>query len=396
MLYSMNIRKQVNHMTQKLYYEDSHLAQFTARVLSCGQAGERYEVILDRTAFFPGGGGQDPDTGMIGDSRVLGAKERGEDVVHFTDAPVPVGETAVCRLDWMQRFRRMQNHSGEHILSGIIHQRFGYENVGFHMGGDMITVDYSGELTGEQIRDLELACNLAVTENVPVKCWFPDPETLRAMEYRSKKELTGDVRIVTVEGYDTCACCAPHVSRTGEVGIIKLHTFARHRGGTRITMICGLDALDDYNARCANITAISGLLSAKPLETAQAAERMCRENEALKQKLAQANRKLTAVKIAELTEREGNLVLFEPDLDMVCLRELINAAMEKCTGIAAGFTGSDEAGYHYILGSRTVDLRANAKAINAAISGKGGGQKEMIQGTATADEATIRAYFEKG
>ena len=215
------------------------------------------------------------------------------------------------------------------------------------------------------------------------------------MEYRSKKELTGAVRIVTVENCDTCACCAPHVSHTGEIGIIKLHTWMRHRGGTRITMVCGFDALDDYNARCANITSISGLLSAKPLETAHAVARLWKENEACKQKLAQANRKLTEMKISGLSDCEGNLVLFEPDLDMVSLRELINAAMDRCTGIAAGFTGNDEEGYHYILGSRTVDLRANAKTINAAISGKGGGQKEMIQGTATASETVIREFFSR-
>lgn len=380
-------------MTRKLYYEDSHLSRFTATVLACEGVGDRYEVLLDQTALFPGGGGQEADTGTIGDARVLGGKERGEDVVHFTDRPVAVGSAVECELDWLQRFRRMQNHSGEHVLSGLIHRDFGYENVGFHMGKDMVTVDYSGELTGEDIARLEWEANLVTAANVPVTCAFPTPEELQAMDYRSKKELSGAVRIVAVENCDVCACCAPHVSRTGEIGMVKLHSFSRHRGGTRITMVCGLDALADYNARCANITAISNLLSAKPLETAQAVERLCREQDAWKQRLARANRELTALKIAALPACQGDLVLFEPELDMVSLRELINAAMEKCTGIAAGFTGSDETGYHYILGSRTVDLRANAKAINAAISGKGGGQKEMIQGTATAPEAVIRAYF---
>lgn len=380
-------------MTEKLYDQDSHLAEFTATVLSCAPAGDNYEVLLDRTAFFPGGGGQAPDSGMMGLVKVTGAKERDGEIIHFVNQPLTVGSIVECRLNWNQRLRRMQNHSGEHVISGIIHQRFGYENVGFHMGEDFVTVDYSGELTTGQIYEIEREANLAVAKNVPVRCWFPEKAELDTLEYRSKKELTGAVRIVTVEGYDTCACCAPHVARTGEIGIIKLLTWTRHRGGTRITMLCGLDALDDYNARCANITSISGLLSAKPLETAHAVARLWKESENLKQKLAAANRKITEQKIQALQPQEGNLVLFEPELDMVCLRELINAAMEQCTGIAAGFTGSDEEGYHYILGSQTVDLRANAKAINTAINGKGGGQKEMIQGTATASEAVIRAYF---
>ena len=382
-------------MTRKLYYEDSHIRQFTATVLSCEQGKEHYEVVLDQTAFFPGGGGQLPDSGGMNMARVVGAKERGEDVVHYVTAPMTVGSVVECRLNWNQRLRRMQNHSGEHVLSGIIHSKYGYENVGFHMGDDFITVDYSGELTAGQVYEIERECNLAIAANVPITCTFPDKATLDTMEYRSKKELQGAVRIVNVEGYDTCACCAPHMYTTGQIGMIKIYSWARHRGGTRLTMLCGLDALDDYNARCANISSISGLLSAKPMEVSQATARLWKEHEELKYKINGLYRKLTEIKIAAVEETEGNLVLFESDLDMDNLRELINAAKDKCSGIAAGFIGDDENGYRYILGSRTVDLRANSKAINAAIEGKGGGQKEMIQGTARASEETIRKYFEE-
>lgn len=351
-------------------------------------------MILDKTAFFPGGGGQESDTGMLGLAKVIGAKERGEDIVHFTDSPLAVGSTVEGRLNWSQRHRRMQNHSGEHLLSGVIHSRYGFENVGFHMGQDFVTVDYSGELTTGQLYEVERECNLAVAKNVPVYCQFPDKVTLDAMDYRSKKELTGAVRIVTVEGYDTCACCAPHVTRTGEIGMVKLLTWGRHRGGTRITMVCGMDAWEDDCARCANLTAISNLLSVKPLEASKAVARLWQEHEKLKQKLTEANHKLTAQKIKELPFAEGNLVLFEPDLDMLCLRDLVNAAVEHCSGIAGGFSGGDEEGYHYILASKSIDLRAKAKEINNAIHGKGGGSPEMIQGTANANEAAIRAYFE--
>lgn len=380
-------------MTRKLYYEDSHIRHFTATVCTCEQKKDHWEVILDQTAFFPGGGGQLPDTGAMNMARVTGAKEQGEDVVHFVTAPMTVGSVVECRLNWNQRLRRMQNHSGEHVLSGIIHSKFGYENTGFHMGDDFITVDYSGELTAGQIYDVEREANLAVAANAPIDCFFPGKAELDALEYRSKKELQGAVRIVNVEGYDTCACCAPHVKYTGQIGMIKIYSWTRHRGGMRLTMLCGMDALDDYNARCANISSISGLLSAKPMEVGHAAARLWKEHEALKYKMNGLYKKLTEIKIAALEETEGNLVIFDSDLDMANLRELVNAAKEKCGGIAAGFIGSDEEGYHYILGSKTVDLRANAKAINAAIGGKGGGQKEMIQGTATASEEVIRKYF---
>ena len=381
-------------MTRKLYYEDSHIKQFTATVLSCTEGKDRWEVVLDQTAFFPGGGGQLPDTGAMNMARVIGAKEDGEDVVHYVTAPMTVGSVVECRLNWNQRLRRMQNHSGEHVLSGIIHSKFGYENVGFHMGEDFITVDYSGELTAGQVYDIERECNLAVAANVPVTCTFYEKDALDALEYRSKKELKGPVRIVNVQGYDTCACCAPHVYTTGQIGMIKIYTHARHRGGTRLTMLCGMDALDDYNARCANISSISGLLSAKPMEVSRAAAKLWQEHEDLKYKMGGLYRKLLEIKIAALEETEGNLVIFEEDLDMDNLRELINAAKDRCGGMAAGFIGNDEEGYRYIIGSKTVDLRAEGKKINAAIKGKGGGKSEMIQGTATASAAEIRAYFE--
>ena len=386
--------KELLVMTRKLYYEDSHIRHFTAKVMSCEQGKEHYEVVLDQTAFFPGGGGQLPDTGGMNMARVVGAKEVGEDVVHYVTAPMTVGSVVECRLNWNQRLRRMQNHSGEHVLSGIIHSKYGFENVGFHMGDDFITVDYSGELGAGQVYEIERECNLAIAANVPIHCTFPDKATLDAMEYRSKKELQGAVRIVNVEGYDTCACCAPHVHYTGQIGMIKIYSWARHRGGTRLTMLCGMDALDDYNARCANISAISGLLSAKPMEVSQATARLWKEHEELKYKLNGLYMKLTENKIAALEETQGNLVLFESDLDMDNLRNLMNAAKDKCTGIAAGFIGDDENGYRYIIASKAVDLRAKSKEINAAIDGKGGGQKEMIQGTAKASEADIRKYFE--
>lgn len=380
-------------MTRKLYYEDSHIKQFTATVLSCTEGKDRWEVVLDQTAFFPGGGGQLPDTGAMNMARVIGAKEDGEDVVHYVSAPMTVGSVVECRLNWNQRLRRMQNHSGEHVLSGIIHSKFGYENVGFHMGEDFITVDYSGELTAGQVYEIERECNLAIAANVPIICRFPEKAELDAMDYRSKKELQGAVRIVNVQGYDTCACCAPHVYTTGQIGMIKIYSWARHRGGTRLTMLCGMDALDDYNARCANISSISGLLSAKPMEVSRATAKLWQEHEDLKYKMTGLYNKLTDIKIAAIEPTAGNLVIFDEDLDMDHLRMLVNGVVPKCGGMVAAFIGSDEEGYRYIIGSGSVDLRGKTKEINAAIQGKGGGKSEMIQGTANATAEEIKAYF---
>lgn len=218
-------------MTKKLYDLDSHRRDFTAAVLRCDADGERYAVVLDQTLFFPEGGGQPADTGVLGGARVLDVQITQEAIVHYTDAPLTPGAQVRGEIDWPQRFRRMQGHSGEHIISGLIHSEYGLDNVGFHLGQDTITMDYNGELTWPQLMHIEQLANEAVYRNVPIRTEYPSPEQLAQMTYRSKLDLTEDVRIVTVEGYDVCACCAPHVSCTGEIGAIKFTSVMRHRGG---------------------------------------------------------------------------------------------------------------------------------------------------------------------
>ena len=379
-------------MTEKLYDLDSHLREFTARVISCEQDGKRWAVRLDRTAFFPEGGGQAADTGFLGSARVLDVQEDAGDILHYTDGPLGAGETVTGTLDWQQRFRRMQNHSGEHILSGLVHARYGYRNVGFHLGDGDVTVDFAGELSREQLDELETAVNLAIAENVTVQAWYPSPEELAALDYRSKLELTENVRLVRIEGYDLCACCAPHVSRTGEIGSLRILDFMRHRGGIRLHMLCGLDALEDARMRYRATLAISGLLSVPQADTPAAVERTLRELEETRQALAGEKRRWLKLRSDALPETEANLCIFEEDLDPVSLRELVNAGMEKTPGICAAFTGQD-GDWKYIIGSRKVDLRSLAKEINAAIGGRGGGRPEMIQGSCTADRKQIEAYF---
>ena len=381
-------------MTEKLHDADGHVREFSARVLACTEAGERWAVTLDRTAFFPEGGGQAADTGTLGGARVTDVQEAAGEILHYTDAPLPPGETVAGALDWEKRFRRMQNHSGEHLLSGLIHARYGFDNVGFHLGDGDVTVDFSGELDREQLDDLETEANRILAENRPVVCWYPDPAELALLEYRSKLDLKENVRLVRIEGVDLCACCAPHVSSTGEIGSLRILDFMRHRGGIRLHLLCGLDALEDARMRYRATLAISGLLSVPQGDTPAAVRRMQGELEETKQALADSRRQLLRMKASALPETEGNLCIFEPDMDLLSLRELVNAGMEKAGGLCAAFAGT-EGNWKYIIGSRTADLRSLAGEINAAIGGRGGGRPEMIQGSCTAPREQIEAYFSR-
>ena len=379
-------------MTEKLYDADGHVREFSARVLSCERAGDRWVVTLDRTAFFPEGGGQAADTGSLGAARVLDVQEAAGEILHCTDAPLPPGETVAGALDWEKRFRRMQNHSGEHLLSGLVHAHYGYDNVGFHLGDGDVTVDFDGELTRAQLDELETEANRILVQDRAVTCWYPAPEELEALEYRSKLDLKENVRLVRIEGVDLCACCAPHVSRTGEIGSLRILDFMRHRGGIRLHLLCGLDALEDARMRYRATLAISGLLSVPQADTPAAVQRTLREMEELKQTLGETHRSLLRLKAEAIPETAGDLCLFEEELDVPLLRELVNAGMGKTPGICAAFSGRD-GDWKYVMGSRSLDLRKLASGINAALGGRGGGRPEMIQGSCTASRQGIEAYF---
>ena len=378
-------------MTEKLFYSDSHLAVFTARVLSCETAKGGFAVVLDRTAFFPEGGGQSADTGALGPVRVLDVQERGGEVVHVCDGPLPVGAEVEGRLDFEQRLRRMQNHSGEHIVSGLVHGRFGFDNVGFHMGADCMTLDFSGELSWEALMDIERRANELVRANLPIRAWFPSETELAALDYRSKKELTQAVRLVQIPGVDLCACCAPHVTSTGEIGAVKILDSQRHRGGVRVSVICGMDALALFSAWQESITEISRLLSAKRGEVAPAVRRVLLEQQQTRERCDALSMALVERLAADCASTEGHLVLFDNLLDEIAQRELVNRLMEKCGGLAAVFCGSDEAGWRYIIGSRSLDLRKLTAAVNAAVRGRGGGKPQMITGRASASRLEIEA-----
>lgn len=377
-------------MTEKLYYTDSHIHEFSARVLSCEKAKKGFAVVLDKTAFFPEGGGQPADTGLIGPAAVRDVQEQNGEILHYTDQALTLGQEYACALDWETRLCRMQNHSGEHIVSGITHKLYGFDNVGFHMGAECMTIDFSGELSWEQLTEIETLANQAVRDDLPVRATFPAPEALSSLEYRSKLELTHDVRIVEIPGVDRCACCAPHVKRTGEIGLIKLLSAERHRGGVRIELVCGMDALRECRLMQENVTAISGLLSARRAKSAAAVERVLAEQARLKERVAELSMALAQLKAESFSYTEGNICVFDKVLDEVALRELVNLLVEKCGGMAGAFSGSDETGYLYIIGSKNINLRERSREINAAINGKGGGTPEMIRGRAATTAEKIQ------
>ncbi len=379
-------------MTERLYYKDSHMCAFDATVIDCKENKGRFEIILDRTAFFPEGGGQSGDSGNIGGVRVFDTHERGGDVVHYCEAPIEAGTLVRCELDYELRFRRMQNHSGEHIVSGIVHSMFGFDNVGFHMGSEDITVDYNGYIEPNDLSEIERRANAAVYANLPIIAEFPTSDELEKLSYRSKLELTENVRIVTVEGIDVCACCAPHVRKTGEIGIIKLLDAIHYKGGIRIHLLCGYDALDDYRARYEATKRIASELSVKQGEVADAVLHKLEEFAAFRARYGELKRELTDKKIAGIKPTDGNIVIFDPDGDPETLRRIADAGAELCTGICAVFGGSDGE-FNYCMVSRHIDLRCISREINTALSGRGGGSSEMIRGIAACTKEVAEDYF---
>ncbi len=381
-------------MTEKLYDTDAYLSTFTATVLECEPMGDGWDVVLDRTAFFPEGGGQYGDTGFLGGVSVIDTQINGDIIYHRVPTPLEVGRTVNGQVDFPLRFRRMQNHTGEHIVSGLVHRFYGYENVGFHLSDYTMTMDYNGILTPSDLEKIEIYANRAVWANLSVTCTYPSPEELETLEYRSKKELVGDIRIVNVEGIDTCACCAPHVRNTGEIGGIFITDAIRWKGGTRLTAVCGGLALTEYGILRRDEKDLSSLFSAPVGEVFPAAEKMKADYEALRRRHNEVLKENLSLKMEHLPHTEGNLCFF-PEGEGDLLREAANLGAAKCTGLFVALAGKDGEGYRYVISSKKPGLRVKAKEINAALSGKGGGSDQMIQGSFLATETQIRDYFKE-
>ena len=380
--------------TRKLYYEDCHLTSFTARVHSCQETDKGWQIVLDATAFYPEGGGQACDLGTLGGVRVKDVREKGEAVVHLCDGPLIVGAEVQGVIDYERRFDLMQQHTGEHIVSGIIHEWFGYHNVGFHMGAELVTIDFDGPIAPEDLPRIEAAANRAVWQNLPMQIWYPSEEEMPTVGYRSKRALPWPVRVVEVPGFDKCACCGVHVAQTGEIGIIKLFTCVKFHEGVRIEMACGGRALNYLTAAYEQNRQVSQAFSAKIMETGEAARRM-NEQLAAEKFRAAGLQKQVFVAIADRYRQAGQVLHFEDNLTPAQVRELCDAIGGICGGMAAVFSGSDEAGYSYCLMERGGDLRQLNKAMTAALNGRGGGKPEYQQGSVKAARAAVEDFFKE-
>ncbi len=395
--------------TTRLFDRNSHLYAFEATVLTAevGKTPDTLSVVLDATAFFPEGGGQYPDKGTLAGCPVTDVQEKSGIITHTVSIahlnrephPFTAGATVRGELDAAARFARMQNHSGEHIISGIIHRIYGYKNVGFHLGDGDVTLDFNGVLTRAQLDAIEEEANAVVAANLPVTAYYPAPDELAAMTYRAKLDLTEGVRIVRIgteaAPTDLCACCAPHVDSTGEIGIIKLLDFIHYKGGVRIHMLCGSWALRDYRRRYTAIASMSAAMSVKQEDVTGGFDRLRAEVEEKKQTIAALRAKLEEHTVAAIIPTEGSLCLFDEGLEAIEMRRLLNRAADKCGKLCGVFSGNDETGYRYVIGrgDASIDLKKMVGEINAALSAKGGGSSEMLQGSCTAPRTVIEAFF---
>ena len=382
-------------MTRELFYEDAYLQEFTATVLECRPQPGGFAVVLDQTAFFPEGGGQAGDRGTLSQDgstvRVTDTRHRDGQLVHCCDGPLEPGVPVTGRLDWEFRFDLMQQHSGEHLVSGVVHERWGYDNVGFHMGSDAITIDFDGVITWQELLEVERQANALVWQNLKTEIFYPTAQELAQLSYRSKKALEGPVRIVRFPGHDTCACCGIHVAHTGEVGLIKMLSLTKFRAGVRIELLCGGRALEAVNAQLEQNRTVSQRLSAKPVQTAAAVERMQQELERVKYELVALQDRMAAL-AAEQYAGTGAVTLFEAGLSGDSLRRYCLAVGQRCGGRCAVFSPAGD-GYQYVILDEAQDLRPVAKAMNAALQGRGGGKPNFVQGSVRASRADIEAWF---
>ena len=384
-------------MTEKLFEQDAFLIKFEAQVLSCEKGKKGFDIILNRTAFFPEGGGQPWDTGRLEAAgrrvKVLETHSRGEEIVHTCSHPLEPGDPVTGVIDWDRRFDLMQQHSGEHIVSGLAHSLWGCENVGFHLGAEVVTIDFDRPLTEKQFATLEETANWHLWQvNEPVKITYPSPAELEHIHYRSKKEIDGQVRIVEFPGADCCACCGTHVNDPAQVGLIKLLSMQKFREGVRIELVCGGRAFR-YLSRCMEQNAqVSHFLSAKPFETAGAVAKLLAKNEELKARLTVLEEDRFA-QLAGQYAGAGDVLLFEPGLSPDSLRRLCDAVLHTCGGRCACFSGDNSSGYKYAIGQAGGDLRSFVKELNQALRGRGGGKPDFVQGGVQAGRTEIEAYF---
>ena len=380
--------------TKKLYDIDAYATRFEAKVESCEATSNTngqgcYVVILDQTLFFPEEGGQTPDKGTINGIAVTDAQIKGDEIIHYLEAPLEVGETVTGEIDWKHRFSNMQQHSGEHIFSGTAYKKYGYRNVGFHLSDQIVTMDFDHPFTEEQLAEMEWAVNEAIVANVEVVTGYPSKDVLSQIEYRSKIDFDEGVRIVEIKGYDVCACCAPHVHRTGEIGIFKIQSAQNYKGGMRISFLCGFRALEEYRNKAQIITKLSGILTTNQEQLAENVQKLKNQTQTLKNQLMTAKQTIMESKLERIPAEQKDVLLFETDLDTPVMRNVVNKLVEQHEGICGVFVGTDTGGYNYIIGSKTVDCCEVASALKEKLGARGGGSTQMVQGSVQAKAEDI-------
>ena len=388
--------------TQKYYEADAYRREADAVILAAepdGRGGGK--LALDGTVFYPEGGGQPADHGTLtlpdgARLTVTDVHEQGGVIWHRVDAlpdTAAPGTAVTGRIDWAWRFDKMQQHTGEHILSGILHQMFGAENVGFHIGSDAVRMDTSVPISAEGLREAELAANRIVWQNVPVLITYPTREELARMTYRSKKEIEGQVRIVTIPGADVCACCGTHTAATGAVGQIKILAAENYKGGVRLSIVCGERALLAAQAMRQRQADIGALLSAKPSETAHAVHRVYDEYTALKFAHFGLCSELFDGLAAQVAPG-ADAIRIVPGLDPDGLHRLAARLSEATTGLCAALT-ANEKGTGYCLAQAGGDVRALTKALNTALNGRGGGKPGICQGSCAAAPEQVETFLKE-
>jgi len=388
--------------TRKLYYEDAYAREFDAEVLLCERRGDKADVVLDRTLFFPEEGGQSPDTGILGGFCVTDVQIRDGEIHHILElkageggeaGPFKCGERISGMIDWEHRFSNMQQHSGEHLFSGIVHRKFGFDNVGFHLSDREVTLDFDGVIPAESISEIEMEVNRAIYENGESRILMTAPEERKDMEYRSKLDLPGEVRIVVFPGVDACACCAPHVRRTGEIGILKVVGMIAYKGGVRVSILCGERALRALAEDHRIVSETANHLTTSASEILPQIVRMQEEIRGLKAAKRELAGKLLAEKARAVPAEADAALIFVEESDAKAAREVVNALAREHSFCAGVFTGDDEKGYSFVIGSAGDGAEKACTILRARLGARGGGKAGMAQGFVEAPEGAIRDLF---
>jgi len=379
--------------TEALYDKDPFAKNFVSRVISCEEVNDKdrklFKVTLASTLFFPEQGGQSSDIGTLDSTEVVDVQIEDGVIYHYCTSGFLVGEMVQGDIDWEHRFNNMQQHTGEHIFTGIAHNIYGAENVGFHLSDNTVTLDLNIELDEEQIRELEYKANLVIAKDVAVRAYYPQESVLDTLDYRSKKEIEGEVRIVEIEGTDMCACCAPHVRTTGQVGLLKVVSFGKYKGGTRISILCGLRALADYNRRIDILQTTYQSLNCREEEIPQKVQGLIDDKKQLEYSISDIKAKGLMEQIEKYPEDIIDVTIFTEDVDAKNMRDGVNTLVEKHSGLCAIFSGNDEEGYNFVIGSSTRDCAAITTGLRELLGAKGGGSKQMAQGSVMATRNEI-------